>query len=124
MGNRAVIAFGSTAKTAPAIYVHWNGGHASIEAFLRAAHALSIRGTDTRARNLVADAIRSFLQTSTYTGTYGQLDANNGDNGVYVVNSDLAIIKRVYKRGPEEIDAEKTRSIFDHIVSRAPVFNA
>ena len=33
MGNRAVISF-STSPAAPSIYLHWNGGRASVEGFL------------------------------------------------------------------------------------------
>jgi len=42
MGNRAVITF-ATYTNAPAIYLHWNGGRASVEGFLSAARQLGLR---------------------------------------------------------------------------------
>jgi hypothetical protein len=41
MGNRALLTF-STEPTAPAIYLHWNGGRASVLGFLKAARQLGI----------------------------------------------------------------------------------
>jgi len=45
MGNRAVITQ-STADSAPAIYLHWNGGRASIDGFLQAARVAGLYGDD------------------------------------------------------------------------------
>ena len=51
MGNRAIIAlvdsdFDTGDLDAPAIYLHWNGGRASVQAFLNVAKKLEIRAED------------------------------------------------------------------------------
>ena len=49
MGNRAVLQFkhrnqyNNKVETLPSIYLHWNGGRASVEAFLDVAKKLNIR---------------------------------------------------------------------------------
>ena len=45
MGNRALITL-STQRAAPAIYLHWNGGRASVLGFLKAARQLGIARQD------------------------------------------------------------------------------
>ena len=49
MGNRALISFkeeNQDKKLAPSIYLHWQGGRDSVEAFLAASQTLGIRGND------------------------------------------------------------------------------
>ena len=49
MGNRALISFkeeNQDKKLAPSIYLHWQGGRDSVEAFLEASQILGIRGND------------------------------------------------------------------------------
>ena len=49
MGNRAIISYredGQDKQLAPSIYLHWNGGRDSVEAFLEASQTLGIRGND------------------------------------------------------------------------------
>lgn len=58
-----------------------------------------------------------------YRHEYGSADTDNWDNGVYVLDSNLNIRKRLFKRSGEEVDSEKTFAIFENIVSRAPAFN-
>jgi len=42
MGNRATLKFKDEANQ-PNIYLHWNGGRASVEAFLNVAKAMELR---------------------------------------------------------------------------------
>lgn len=133
MGNRAVITF-STEKNAPCIYLHWNGGRASVEAFLAACRDLSIRGGESlqdqrRAINAMASRIGpAFFGNdpgcTIYVETFGKTDADNGDNGTYIIDGALNIVGREYVgMYGEEICREKTAAIYEQIMARAPVFN-
>jgi hypothetical protein len=129
MGNRAVITFDTT-PSAPCIYLHWNGGRASIEAFLHAAKLLQITAPDdlplgeakTWAMDRLAELLakRFFLcdvGTTVYRTTYGNADTDNHDNGVFVVDIYWDIVRRLFQQYPDELDALKTAEICDTIVS-------
>lgn len=136
MGNRAVITFG-TAKASPCIYLHWNGGRASVEAFLSAVKELHINPPDPKWG--MVDEARFFEQMAKVVGPwffgndpgftiyleeYGSSDTNNYDNGVYVLNkATLEIAGRKYKGQVEELNAAKTEAIRAQILERAPIFN-
>lgn len=132
MGNRAVITF-SENKASPCIYLHWNGGRASVEAFIKAAKHLGLQScyrntTEHQVMDLLAEMIAthffgSKIGMNVYRERYGSADTDNWDNGVYVLDSNLNIRKRLFKRSGEEVDSEKTFAIFENIVSRAPAFN-
>jgi len=132
MGNRAVITF-STASTAPAIYLHWNGGRASVEGFLEAAKTLGLRSnrwTETTVNQLAELIAHHFFGVdvgmTVYRQKYGQTDRDNGDNGVYLLDNKLNI-KRLhmptYQPFEEETNPKKTADIVQTITSRAPIFN-
>lgn len=131
MGNRAVITFDQT-NNAPCIYLHWNGGRASVEAFLEAARDLGLRhaapGQERQTLDQLAELVaRHFfgghVGYTVYRETYGRADKENGDNGVYLLNRDLTIGGRLFTRSYEEINPIKTREICEFIVQRAPAFN-
>lgn len=132
MGNRAVITF-SQHKTAPCIYLHWNGGRASVEAFIKAAkhlglHVCKNEYEEHKVMDLLAEMIAThFFETkvgmTVYREQYSRADTSNSDNGVYVLDSKLNIHKRIKNGCMEEINTSKTLEIFENIVQRAPVFN-
>jgi len=129
MGNRAVLTF-STAANAPCIYLHWNGGMASVEGFLSAARTLGLRRMQSQAETmdqLATMIARHFFGVdvgmTVYRERYGQSDANNYDNGVYKLAPDLTISGRIYKLRMDEIDPVKAREIHDYITAKAPIFN-
>ena len=132
MGNRAVITF-DTADNAPAIYLHWNGGRASVQGFIDAARALGLRHAPTAAAQAetmdkLADLIaRHFFRTNVgfnvYREQYASTDRDNGDNGTYLLGRDLSIIERLYKAGPDEINPAKSAAIAERITASAPTFN-
>lgn len=127
MGNRAVIT-PSTNDNAPSIYLHWNGGLASVEAFLAAARHLSIRGSDAANFDRIAELIATHffkceVGMTVYRQSYGRADSDNWDNGTYLVDENLNIVDRLYQRNGEEFNPKKPREIFEHITQRAPVFN-
>ena len=131
MGNRAVITF-STKANAPAIYLHWNGGEASVIGFLTACQKLNIKLDAAHTEKQVMDAIASVIAVffgvdighTVYREEYANTDKDNYDNGVYIINPDLTIKGRRYKpAGSTEINREKTEDIISSILSKAPIFN-
>lgn len=104
MGDRAVIAFGKKPKDI-GIYLHWNGGRSSVEAFLDAAKELDVRqGDKVYEAARLAQIIGNFFggTTSLGVGTLDELDCDNYDNGVYVVNDKLEIVERLHHKGAEQ----------------------
>ena len=99
MGNRAMISFkedGQDKKFAPSIYLHWNGGRDSVEAFLEASQTLGIRGNDaTYCIGRMAQVIGNWLggTLSMGVGCYRNYDTEWLDNGVYWVK-DWEIVER------------------------------
>lgn len=132
MGNRAVIAPQNPSWGSPVIYLHWNGGLASVEGFLKAARYLSINGNDGKAMQAIFKMIQKHYfrlnsnqeHLTVYLQRYDESDRNNGDNGVYLVDTNLNIVGRSGERlFGEEINPEKTQEIFECIISSSPIFN-
>ena len=102
VGNRAVIAFGSgksDKEFSPAIYLHWNGGRDSVEAFLAVAKKFDLRCDDygcARLAQIIGNWIGGGLGIG--VGCYGAMDTNNHDNGVYWVQG-WEIVRREYHKG-------------------------
>jgi hypothetical protein len=131
MGNRAVISF-CTGKSAPSIYLHWSGSKPSVEAFLKAARHLGLNQSildahdDTRydvqaeVMDKIAEMIAKHFSVevgrTVYRETYGNSDADNGDNGVYLIDRNLNIIGRIYNRYPDE--EEINLPIYNTILER------
>jgi len=132
MGNRAVITF-STYTNAPAVYLHWNGGRASVEGFLSAARQLGLRhartpqaqtdALDQLAEMLARYYFRCNVGMTVYRLHYAGSDRDNGDNGTYLIGDDLTIIDRLFKPRADEINREKTAAIIEQITAAAPIFN-
>ena len=132
MGNRAVITF-STANNAPAIYLHWNGGRASVEGFLSAARQLGLRHArshqeqtetlDNLAEMLARFYFRCNVGMTVYRLHFAGSDRDNGDNGTYLLGQDLSIAARLHHTRGEEINRAKTAAIVEQITTTAPAFN-
>lgn len=130
MGNRAVITF-DTADNAPAIYLHWNGGRASVEGFMNAARDLGLRHADQdqgatldKLAELIArHFFRCNVGMNVYRLHYAGTDRDNGDNGVYILGRDFEIKNRFFVPGGEEINQAKTAAIVEQITATAPIFN-
>lgn len=137
MGNRAVIAFVDSSAKSKCIYLHWNGGRASVEGFLKAARALHLTHRD--ARWGYVDQERAMTQLATmigrhffgndpgftvYVEDFASADKDNHDNGLYWISDDYYIVGRKFDRlGREEVDHDKTAAICEQILARAPAFN-
>ncbi len=124
MGNRAVITLAPFSESNVGIYVHWNGGRASIEGFLQAARDLQYRdpaNDPAYALARLTQAIGVFFggSESIGIGLVRDLDTDNGDNGTYVIGEDWEIVERVYAdEAHDEIDPEKTVAVALAIVAR------
>lgn len=118
MGNRAVI---TTKEKSIGLYVHWNGGRASIEGFLAACDELGFRDPayDNYGWARLAEVCAVFFGNDGLCvgiDRYDRLDRDNGDNGVYIIEG-WKIIGREFFTGPEEIDPEKTKKIKEYIIN-------
>lgn len=105
MGNRAVI---TTSIVDPAnstnlgVYLHWNGGRDSVEAFLK---YCKLKGycppeTDCYGWARLCQVIGNFFGGGTSIGIDAccNLDCDNGDNGTYVIKN-WEIVGRYYFKG-------------------------
>lgn len=132
MGNRAVITF-SQFNSSPCIYLHWNGGRPSVEAFLQSAKDLGLKHINKDNQSEVFDKLAHLIAKyyfgcevgdTVYRRNYANADCDNGDNGVYIISGDMQIKTRRYMSScGEEINPGKRLEIYQQIVSRAPVFN-
>ena len=104
MGNRAVIKFDGTTQ---GIYLHWNGGIESVQAFLDCAKRYELRGGSYGAARL-CQIIGNFFGGSLSLGVdrIDFLDCDNGDNGMFTVDTKTwEIYKRDYV--PEYLSSQK-----------------
>ncbi len=123
MGNRAVITTAPFDANNVGIYLHWNGGRASIEGFLAAARGLGWRsppGDESYALARLTQIACTFLGPdglSVGIGRCDDLDCDNYDNGTYLIGGDWEIVGREFFSGEEEIDAGKTTDIRDTVLA-------
>ena len=108
MGNRAVI---TTNEQKPAdqkigIYVHWNGGRDSVEAFLTYCKIAGYRNPidDNYGWARLCQVISNFFGGGLSVGidTLDNLDCDNGDNGMYIFDENWDIVEREYFSGSEQ----------------------
>jgi hypothetical protein len=124
MGNRAVITVAPYSESNVGIYVHWNGGRASVEGFMKAARELGYRdpaADSSYAMARLAQAIGQYFggSTSLGIGVVRGLDTDNGDNGVYVIGEGWEIVGRKFADAKhDEVDASMTDAIAAQIVAK------
>lgn len=96
MGNRAVI---TTEDKQIGIYLHWNGGRDSVEAFLMYCKIKGYRAPDgdNYGWARLCQVIGNYLGGGLSIGIdiYNKLDTDNGDNGVYIIR-DWDIVGREF----------------------------
>ena len=109
MGNRAVITT-STALSVKGssdlgVYLHWNGGRDSVEAFLKYCELKGYRPpeSDNYGWARLCQVIGNFFggETSIGIDKCHCLDCENHDNGVYII-ADWKIVDRKYFKGGEQ----------------------
>lgn len=124
MGNRAVITTHPYKATNPAIYLHWNGGRASIEGFLLACKRLEYRMPEYDPEYAMArltGLLCAFFPDGLSVGLgRAKSLANSGlDNGVYTIGGNWEIKGRLFSEGVnEEINPDKTEKIAQLIIDR------
>ena len=94
MGNRCLIAFKEKEskkkkEEVPCIYLHWNGGRDSVEAFLDATKRLGVRTNDqfygmARMTQIISNYLGGTLSIG--ISNVGDWDLDFLDNGVYWVD--------------------------------------
>lgn len=114
MGNRAVITTAPYNPNAAGIYLHWNGGQASIEGFITACRDLGYRDPASdpayALARLTAAACAFFPDgLSVGLGIVKNLDCS--DNGIYCIGKNWQIEERHKHPRDEEINPEKTAGI-------------
>lgn len=102
MGNRAVI---TTSKQQLGVYLHWNGGKDSVEAFLKYCELQNYRtpDTDNYGWARLCQVIGNYFGGSCSVGIdrYCNLDTDNHDNGVYIIKG-WDIVGREFFVGEEQ----------------------
>lgn len=87
------------------VYLHWNGGRASIEGFCEACRRLKFRGPASdsygvaRFVQVVCNVFSSGLSVG--VDTLERSDTDNYDNGVYVVDDSWNIVGREFANGEQ-----------------------
>ena len=113
MGNRAVIA---TKEKDLGVYLHWNGGRDSVEAFLEYCRIKGYRAPeqDNYGWARLAQVIGNFFGGDTSIGIdrYERLDTDNYDNGTYIIEN-WKIVGREFAR----YDEQKQYSLIEMLVS-------
>lgn len=99
MGNRAVIAL-STRKDAPVVYLHWGGSPDNVESILKGLRDSHFTGTPAKIMNAIAGEARYQMNVppgvTVYREKYGETDTDNGDNGVYIINKEFKVVRRLF----------------------------
>lgn len=111
MGNRAVITTVGATDNTTGIYVHWNGGVNSVEAFCAYCDMKGFRSPDMDCYGwaYLATVIGNFFGDGLSLGVdrIGNLDTDNGDNGVYYIK-DWKIVARS-KDYPQQLETDKSK---------------
>jgi hypothetical protein len=117
MGNRAVISLGKNYDDSNiGIYLHWNGGKASVEGFLHATRViLSGRlGCESYGTARLIETICSFFENGPDSIGVNQcklLDTDNYDNGTYTVDpATMKITGRLFD-GSENTETNREKSL-------------
>ena len=109
MGNRAVITASKAKNVAESndigVYLHWNGGRDSVEAFLKYCELKGYRSPDTDCYGWarLCQVIGNFFggELSIGIDRCCCLDCDNRDNGVYIIKG-WKIVGREYFEGEEQ----------------------
>lgn len=120
MGNRAVITASKSLDVAESndigIYLHWNGGRDSVEAFLKYCELKRYRSPseDNYGWARLCQVIANYFGGETSVGIDNccHLDCDNGDNGVYIIKG-WKIVGRQYHDGAEQHNYNLLKMLID-----------
>lgn len=129
MGNRAVIIDrkhmrnGEIDPAQIGVYLHWNGGRDSVEAFLEYCDIHGFRNPDEDPYGWarLCQVIANYMGgdgLSVGIGQAGDLDCDNWDNGVYIIEG-WQIVGRKFMRGGEQRNYDRFDMLI-HIDDRQP----
>jgi len=111
MGNRAVI---TDTNQRIGIYLHWNGGRDSVEAFLKYCDLQGYRSPseDCYGWARLTQIIANFFGGSLSVGldSLSRLDCDNMDNGMYIIKG-WEIVGRSYFKGFEQNEYKLIESL-------------
>ena len=124
MGNRAVITTAANFKNnGVGVYLHWNGGRDSVEAFLLYCKVKGYRAptSDCYGWARLCQVIGNFFGGSLSLGidTVDHLDCDNFDNGVYIIDG-WDIVGREYFGDYEEQQNYDLLEMLTEINERMP----
>ena len=112
MGNRAVI---TTEKEEIGVYLHWNGGRDSVEAFLAVCKELNHRPPEEDCYGFarLCQVIGNFFGGTNSLGIdkIENLDCDNGDNGMYIIKNWEIVGRKFHNDGPEQKEYDLTEMI-------------
>lgn len=115
MGNRAVITTFDNEELSIGVYLHWNGGRDSVEAFLKYCELKGYRcpEEDSYGWARLCQVIGNFFGGTTSIGisTIDNLDCDNWDNGMYIIKG-WQIVDRMYHKGPEQDEYELKEMLY------------
>lgn len=112
MGNRAVLKFMDD-NDQPTIYLHWNGGRSSVQAFLNVAKKMNLRA-DSYGVARMCQIIGNFFGGNLSLGCNKKV-YSCGDNGIYLIKN-FEIVGREDFEGAEELNEEATKLMTDFIL--------
>lgn len=130
MGNRAVITtinaknseYGVKTSDELGVYLHWNGGRGSVQAFLKYCKLKGYRTpeSDSYGWARLCQIIANFFGGGLSVGINccRRLDCDNWDNGVYLIKN-WEIVDRAYFDG-EEQDSYDLNDMLEEIDKRQP----
>lgn len=123
MGNRAVITTRANFENdGVGVYLHWNGGRDSVDAFLAYCELKGYRPPeqDCYGWARLCQIVGNFFGGTTSIGTdrVSRLDCDNWDNGVYLIE-EWRVVGREYFEGEEE-NGYDLESMLYEINSRMP----
>jgi hypothetical protein len=118
MGNRAVITSRENFENnGIGVYLHWNGGRYSVEAFLKYCELRGFRAptSDCYGWARLVQVISNFFGgdgLSIGVDVVSRLDCDNFDNGVYIIDG-WNIVGREYHSGPEQDEYDLNEMMLD-----------
>lgn len=117
MGNRAVITTRENFEhNGVGVYVHWNGGRDSVEAFLDYCKRQGYRPPDQDCYGwaYLCGVITNFFGDGLSVGidTVNRLDCDNGDNGVYIIKG-WEIVGREFFDWTEQYEYDLEQMVID-----------
>ncbi len=123
MGNRAVITTSPFGKENVGVYLHWNGGKDSVEAFLKYCELYKHRppSVDCYGWARLCQVIGNFFGDTTSIGVdkCSRLDCDNKDNGTYLIDG-WKIVGRKYHEGVVEQENYKLKEMLEEINALQP----